>query len=285
MTWIFLGAAALLVVWMALMAWLYMRQSGRIFKPDREILKDPEDAGPGWMRVPLNAPDGVALDAWFKPAEEQNEDRAILFLHGNSGNLSTRLETLRLYASTGLAVLAIDYRGYGRSDGRPSENGIYSDALAAWQWLTGPAGFSPSRILVIGRSLGGPVAAWLAARTNPGALSLESTFSSMPELAQKLYPLLPARILCRFHLDTRGHLARTGCPVLVVHSPEDELIPIVHARRLLETAGSRGRFHGVTGPHAAVSTGAPGHYLRGVGRFVDDVLPAVMRVDGAGTSG
>ena len=285
MTWILLGAAALFVAWMALMAWLYMRQSDQIFRPDRETVRDPADAGPGWERVPMKAADGVALDAWFKPAEDDDEDRAILFLHGNSGNLSTRVDTLRLYAETGLAVLAIDYRGYGRSSGRPSESGLFSDALAAWQWLTGSAGFAPGRILVIGRSLGGPVAAWLAARTSPGALSLESTFSSMPELAQKLYPLLPVRILCRFHLDTRGHLARTGCPVLVVHSPEDELIPIVHARRLLETAGQRGRFHGVTGPHAAVSTGAPGHYLRGLRRFFDDVLPAARRVDRAGASG
>ena len=281
MIWLFLAAAALLLALMALMATLYLRQSERIFRPDRETSKNPRDAGPGWERVPMNTPDSVALDAWYKPADDPEEDRAILFLHGNSGNLSTRVETLKLYASTGLSVLAIDYRGYGRSGGHPSESGIFTDALAAWQWLTGPAGYSPRRILVIGRSLGGPVAAWLAARTGPGALSLESTFSSMPELAQKLYPLLPVRILCRFHLDTRGHLAKTGCPVLVVHSPEDELIPIVHARRLLKTAGQRGRFHGVTGPHAAVSTGAPGHYLRGLRRFIDDVLPARRRVDRA----
>jgi hypothetical protein len=285
MTWLLLGAAALFIAWMALMATLYMRQSARIFRPDRDTRRDPSDAGPGWQRVPMTTPDGVDLDAWYKAAEDAGEDRAILFLHGNSGNLSTRVETLKLYASTGLAVLAIDYRGYGQSGGHPSESGLFSDALTAWQWLTGPAGFRPRRILVIGRSLGGPVAAWLAARSGPGALALESTFSSMPELAQKLYPLLPVRILCRFHLDTRGHLAKTGCPVLVVHSPEDELIPIVHAERLLKTAGRRGRFHGVTGPHAAVSTGAPGHYLRGLRRFIDDVLPAAQRVDRAEMSG
>lgn len=284
MIWIVVVAAIALLGWTGLMGWLYMRQAQRIFKPDTSTHVEPRAAGPGWRRVPLRSADGLHLDAWFCPANP-GEDRAILFLHGNSGNLSTRVDTLRLLATTGLAVLAIDYRGYGRSEGDPNESGLYSDAEAAWNWLTVTGGFAADRILVVGRSLGGPVAAWLAARTRPGALSLESTFSSMPALAKKLYPLLPARILCRFHLDTQGHLSRTRCPVLVVHSPEDELIPIVHARRLLDTAGSRGRFHGVTGPHAAVSTGAPDHYLRGLTRFLEDALPASRLVDRAGASG
>ncbi len=273
-----------MIGWMALMGWLYMRQAQRIFKPDTSTDVEPQAAGPGWRREPLVSADGTRLDAWFCPGHA-GEDRAILFLHGNSGNLSTRVATLQLLARTGFAVLAIDYRGYGRSEGKPNEAGLYADAEAAFAKLTADHGFAPDRLLVVGRSLGGPVAAWLAARTRPGALSLESTFSSMPALAKKLYPLLPARILCRFHLDTQGHLSRTRCPVLVVHSPEDELIPIVHARRLLDTAGNRGRFHGVTGPHAAVSTGAPEHYLRGLSRFVEDVLPARRQVDRAGASG
>src|SRR5665647_1586575 len=128
------------------------------------------------------------------------------------------------------STLIFDYRGYGNSGGAPTEQGTYQDAEAAWRYLTGPRHIPSCRIVVFGESLGGSVAAWLAARQKPAALVIASGFTSVPDLGQQLYPFLPVRWVARIRYDTRENLRTVEAPVLIAHSPEDDIIPFEHGR-------------------------------------------------------
>jgi pimeloyl-ACP methyl ester carboxylesterase len=173
----------------------------------------------------------------------------VLFCHGNAGNIGDWVWAARACRDMGFGFLVFDYRGYGRSTGRPTEEGTYRDARAAWAYLTGEAGLRPAQIVVHGWSLGGAVAAWLAARETPAALVLESPFSSARDMAGRVFPLLPARLLCRFRYDTVASVRQVRCPVLVAHSPHDETIPYAQGLRVFEAAPEPKRFVELGGAH------------------------------------
>jgi fermentation-respiration switch protein FrsA (DUF1100 family) len=223
-----------------LVAFFWIRQESLLFlpgMPSRDHMADPGAIGLDFEVARIRTADGETLDAWFVPASPALPARGtVLFFHGNAGNISHRLDSIRVFHSMGLSVLIPDYRGYGRSTGKPSEAGLYEDARAAWRWLTDERGTPPERIVVFGRSMGGAVAAWLAARVQPAGLIVESTFRSAPRVAAELYPFLPVRALARLSFDAEAELARVGCPVLVVHSREDEIIPYAHGEALRAAA-------------------------------------------------
>jgi len=182
----------------------------------------------------FQATDGARLFGWY--VEAQADRPVILWCHGNAGNVIHRLENLKLLYQLGLSVFLFDYRGYGQSSGEPDEDGSYRDAEAAWQHLTTQRGIKPEHIVVFGESLGASVAAHLAAQHRPGALILASAFTSVPDLAADLYPLLPVRWITRYRYDTRRHLQDMHAPVLVAHSREDEIIPFSHGQSLYDAA-------------------------------------------------
>ena len=211
-----------------------------------------DDTTPAALRLPYDdaripTADGEWLHAWFVPAPDARAT-AVLF-HGNAGNISHRLQWLPMFRQLRLSALLVDYRGYGTSTGKPSEDGTYADADAVWKYLTATRKIPPERIVLIGESLGGAVAAHLAARTTPAALVLHSAFTSVPDLAAELYPFLPARLLSRFDYDTRAALAEVRCPVLVIHSRDDDIVPFEHGRRLFESAPGPKRFIELRGSH------------------------------------
>ena len=161
----------------ALVAFLWLRQDSMLFLPgipSREIVATPADIGLRYEALRLPTADGEALDAWFVPARD--ERAVLLFCHGNAGNISHRLDSLRIFHDLGLSVLIFDYRGFGRSTGRPTEQGTYEDARAAWGYLVEERGIPEAQVVLFGRSLGGSVSTWLAERTRPRALIVESTF-------------------------------------------------------------------------------------------------------------
>lgn len=217
-------------------ALLFLFQDRLAYYPElgREIRSTPREHGMDFEALTLDTADGERLDAWFVPATQAQG--VVLFLHGNAGNLSHRMDSIAMLHRLGYAVLIFDYRGYGRSSGKPSEAGLHRDAERAWQYLTETRGVAPEKIILFGESLGGALAAHLAARQRPGALVLASAFTSVPDLAADLYPWLPVRWLARLRYDTRAALARADCPVLVAHSPDDEIVPFRHGQRLFETA-------------------------------------------------
>jgi len=245
--------------------------------PGREVVATPATIGLRFESVTLATADGERLDAWLVPAAEARA--TLLFCHGNAGNISHRLDSLRLFHDLGLSALIFDYRGYGRSTGTPTEAGTYRDAQAAWQYLTQHRHISPQRIVLFGRSLGAAVAAELATRSAPGALIVESAFTSVPDMAAHLYPYFPARWLARLHYPTRDYLATVSCPVLVVHSREDEIIPFTHGQQLYDAAREPKRLLELHGDHNAGFMIDRDTYLAGLDAFLRDALGEETTLD------
>ena len=189
--------AALLLASYALFALsVFLFQKKYIYQPSKKILKTPADEGLNYENVFFESPVGVKLNGWFYPPETGMP--VVLFCHGNADNISYFIDSAKQLADIGLGVFMFDYRGYGASDGSPSEKGTYLDALAAWDYLIRRKKMKSPDIIVLGRSLGGPIAAYLAAGRRPRALFLESTFTSMPDVAAAVYPYLPVRKFLRY---------------------------------------------------------------------------------------
>lgn len=229
-------------------ALLFLMQDKLAYYPQigREIQTTPREHGLDYQALTLTTADGEQLDAWFVPARGK---AVVLFLHGNAGNISHRIDNITMFHRLGYGVLIFDYRGYGRSTGKPSEEGVYQDAQTAWDHLTRQRGIAPEHIILFGESLGGAVAAWLATREGPGALVLSSAFTSAPELGADLYPWLPTKWLVRMRYDTRNMLTQVTCPVLIAHSPDDEIIPFRHGQKLFDAAAEPKVFLPLTGGH------------------------------------
>ena len=250
---------------------LTLFQSKLVFRPQRDVPQTPAAIRLDFDAVSLTTSDGETLAAWFVPARAPRG--VALFCHGNAGNMSNRLETIDLLRALDLDVLIFDYRGYGESTGKPSEAGTHRDAIAAWRYLTDERGCRPEEIVVIGRSLGGSVAARLAAEKPPAALIVESTFTSIPALASDFYPYLPVRWLCRFSFDTEAALGKVACPVLVVHSREDDLIDFRHGEALYAAARDPKQFLEIRGPHNGGFIESGRTYTKAVEAFLDEYLP------------
>lgn len=255
--------------YLALLILVWLLQGCMIHFPARTMVATPADVGLGYEEVSLDTADGEKLHAWLLPAREKRA--VLLFFHGNAGNISHRLESLRIFHELGLEVLILDYRGYGRSSGRPSEEGLYHDAEAAYDYLTQVQGVAPKRLLVFGRSLGAAVAANLASQRPVGGLILESGFTSVPDLGAQLYPFLPVRLLARYHYDTRDALSKVTGPVLIVHSRDDDIIPFSHGQALYEVAGKSRQFLELGGDHNTGFLHSRESYIRGLEQFLQDL--------------
>lgn len=270
--------------YVAIAAYLYFSQSRLIFLPHlggRELVATPADIGLEYRDVSLEAKDGVRLHGWWVSVPDPRG--VVLFFHGNAGNVSHRLESIEIFANLGLDVLIIDYRGYGQSEGRPSEEGTYLDARSALGYLD-RNGWPREQVMVFGRSLGGAVAAWLGAREPVGGVVIESAFASVPDMAAKLYPWLPVRWLSRFHYDTEKAVSRTSNPILVVHSPEDEIIPFDQGRKVFAATKGKGEFLEIAGGHNDGFLVSGAVYTDGIDRFVTETLGPVKTATNSSNS-
>ena len=227
---LFSALGVLLAVYIIIGTFLYFYQHRLIFYPIREILATPSQIGLAYQNVRFRTSDDLELAGWFIAGDKEGE--VVLFCHGNAGNISHRLDAIRIFHELGLGVLIFDYRGYGESEGVPSEQGTYLDGGAAWEYLTAERGLPANKIIVFGRSLGGAVAARLCVEENPFACILESTFTSLPKLAASFYPIYPTEFICRIRYDTLSLVTAIGCPLLIVHSRDDEIIPFEHGQNL-----------------------------------------------------
>lgn len=268
MIWHILGILAAAYVGLALV--LYLFQTRLVFYPEtgREIIATPGQAGLPYEDLRLTTADGIVLHGWYVPAAQARG--TVLFLHGNAGNISHRIDTLQMLHRLGYSTLIFDYRGYGNSGGTPSERGTYRDAEAAWRYLTEQRHVPSCRIVLFGESLGGAVGAWLAARQKPAALVIASGFTSVPDLARHFYPYLPVRWLARLRYDTRESLRAVAAPVLIAHSPEDEIIPFGHGSALFAAANPPKRFLELAGGHNDGFIFMRESWIKTLGDFLDE---------------
>lgn len=192
----------------------------------------------------------VQVVGWFFPSDQAapGSDQVVLLCHGNAGNISHRLPLCQALLRTGVAVCCFDYRGYGLSTGKPSEQGTYQDAMAVQEWLV-RRGFESRRIIAWGESLGGGVAAELAQRGAAGGLVLQSSFTSIPDVGRELFPWLPVRWIASIHYNTAAKLAALRVPVLILHSRTDSIIPYAHGEKLFAAAREPKVFADITGDH------------------------------------
>ena len=227
---------------------MFVLQPWIVFKPSRDMRGDPGEIGEAFEDVFLTTAAGVRIHGWWV-APAAAPTKLILYFPGSIGNLSHELSTIRYLVSFGAAVLAVDYPGFGRSQGRPSERGTYQTAEAAWNYAVISKGWRPADVVLFGRSLGVAVAARLAVRCHCQALVCHGGFTSVPDLAAKAYPLLPARYFCFFRFNTRKSIRRSRCPVLVLHSQGDTVIPFYHGEALFDAAPEPKRLIPMVGDH------------------------------------
>ena len=257
-------------VYLLLVLMLYLLQGRMVFLsdlPGRALTASPNDIGLDYEDVSLTTRDNEVLHGWYVPAK--NPAGVVLFLHGNAGNISHRLDSIKIFHELDLDVLIIDYRGYGQSSGSASEQGTYLDAQAAWDYLVDKRGIAPGKIVIFGRSLGAAVASWLAARTTPGAVILESSFSSGVDMAGRLYPFLPTRLITRLKYPVKEYVKQISSPLLVVHSQQDEIIPFDMGQSVFAAAPEPKEMLVLSGDHNGGFLLNRSRYLAAIGEFLE----------------
>ena len=233
----------------AVVALVFLFQSRLVYYPEvgREVAVTPKSYGLAFEPAEIRTADGETLQAWWVPAD--NARGIVLFFHGNAGNISHRLDYLLMFNRLHYSTLIVDYRGYGGSTGRPSEEGTYRDAEAAWEYLRHSRSVRPRDLIIAGESLGGAVATWLAAKVQPRAVLLHSTFTSVNDLGAGVYWFLPVRLISRMGYDNVANLGRVRAPVFVAHSRDDDIIPYSHGRKVFESAPEPKTFLEMRGGH------------------------------------
>jgi uncharacterized protein len=250
----------------AMLRWFEHRQ---VYHPYRDWDAKGDDLRRPCEDVRLVTTDGLRLSGWYflAAANSPRSQLAVLVCHGNGGNISHRLELYAALLETGVNVFAFDYRGYGRSEGRPDEDGTYCDAQAAYAWLV-QRGFTPDAIVVFGESLGGGVATELARREVVAGLILQSTFTSIPDLGAELFPFLPVRWIAKIRYDTHSKLPLLSRPLLVMHSRADGLIPFRHAERNFAAANEPKCLWEIEGDHNDALDADRARFIAGIEGFL-----------------
>lgn len=262
----FFYISAMIAIYFAQALFIYAPQM-----PTRDLVATPADLGLEFETLNLLTPDNERINGWYIPGTSKAE-KTVLFLHGNAGNISHRLETIKIFNQLGFNFLIFDYRGFGMSTGKPSEMGTYLDADTAWKYLTEEKNVSPKEVIIVGRSLGGGVAAELAKKIQPAMLILESTFTSMPEVSAKHYPFMPTDLIVKHRYETNKKLKDIHCPILFTHSRKDEVIPFEHSQRNFAAANEPKQFIELHGGHGSGFLLSKNIYLKGLQKAFSEML-------------
>jgi fermentation-respiration switch protein FrsA (DUF1100 family) len=248
--------------------WRLRFENRFVYFPTRELVATPADYGLRYEEVALVTRDNVKLASW---ALLTSEDAPwLIYFHGNGENVSRYLPFTRQLVAMGLNVLMLEYRGYGASEGTPSEAGLYRDAEAAYTHLL-EQGVDPSRIALYGFSLGSGVATHLAANAEVAAVVLEAPFTSVPDVARSIYRIVPTRLM-RNRFDSASRIDRIGAPLLVLHARDDRVVPFAQGRALFERAEDPKALFELSGDHLAMLAGGQGEALGVLESFLKGYL-------------
>lgn len=241
-----------------------------IYFPICELAGYPTDYGMPYRDAHFSAEDGVPLHGWFVPRPGARQ--TILILHGNGGNISHRLGWMRMLHDLGANVMIFDYRGYGRSGGRPNEEGLYRDARAAYRWWAQEYAKDRGALILLGESLGGAVAVHLASEVAVDGLILQSTFTNAWDMAKTILPLGLLQPLTGVRFDSASAIGGIRCPKLFIHGDRDSIVPFKLGRRLYERASPPKEFYVVPGAdHNDLLETAGPEYARRLGAFLSSV--------------
>ena len=229
-------------------AFFYIRylEKKAVFYPFKEITSVPDDIGIGYEDIYFKTEDGVKLNGWFVKASE--DAPVMIFFHGNAGNISGRLGRIDVFHRMGISVFIIDYRGFGLSEGVPTEQGMYLDAQAAFDYLNTREDVDQSKVFVYGVSLGGAAAVDLASKREVNGLIIDSSFSSGADMAKIIFPGVPS-FLIRTKMDNLNKIRNIKAPKLIIHSTEDRTVPYELGRKLFDAASEPKKFLKIVGNH------------------------------------
>lgn len=243
-----------------------------VYFPAKELEGNPSLLGLEYQDLEIAAEDGVRLHGWFVP--RPGAQHTLLIFHGNAGNVSHRLGWIRLLHELNAHVMIIDYRGYGRSEGKPFEKGLYLDALAAYGWWKRERAADKSKLVLIGESLGGSVAVDLAARVPVDGIVLQATFTTAWDMAKTVMPIGLLQPLTGVKFDSASKIRGIGCPKLFIHGNRDEIVPFRLGRRLYELAAPPKEFYEVSGAgHNDLIDTAGIEYLNRLRSFLEMIGP------------
>ncbi|MBL1140982.1 MAG: alpha/beta hydrolase [Proteobacteria bacterium] len=260
----------LLSTWLSLNIMFHFFQSNFIYFPDNTVVTTPDYLSLDYEDLTLKTNDGIELNAWWIP--NPNARATLLFFHGNAGNISHRLGSINIFHKLGLSVFIIDYRGYGKSTGKPTEKGTYIDAETAWNYLIKEKNVKPDNIIIFGRSLGGAIAAWLAEKHQATGLIIESSFTSIAEIGKHYYPYLPTSLLARIKYPSINRMQNIHSPVLVIHSATDEIVPYKFGQDLFNAANEPKTFLDIQGNHNDGYMFSGNTYINGLNHFISGIV-------------
>ena len=271
---LFIIVIAFLVLYSLASGMLYLKQDELVYKVNavnQKINNTPRSIGLEYDEVTLTTADKVRLHAWYVPVKQSRA--TVLYMHGNASNISHCLDSIAMLHAMQLNTFIFDYRGFGQSEGIPNEAGTYLDADAAWDFLRTQKNLSSKQVIVYGRSLGGAIATYIADKNPPCLLILESTFTSVPDLGSERYPWLPVRWLAKIKYDSLQRISHIKAPLLVMHSPQDSVIPYLHGERLFAKASSPKQWLQLAGGHGHGYQSTQG-YAATLSQFIQQYLPS-----------
>lgn len=240
-----------------------------VFYPNKKIEITPDSLNITFEDVYIKTKDNLKINGWFIPV--QGAQYTILFFHGNAGNLQDRIEKIIMFKELGVSVFIIDYRGYGRSQGKPSEQGLYLDAQAAYDYLVNQRNIKPSQIILFGESLGTAVAIDLATKVKLAGLILEGAFSRGKDMAKVIYPYLPRFFFSNIY-DSLTKIKKINCPKLFIHSKDDEIVPFSLAEKLFSTAPEPKKLIVMRGTHNEAFFVSQSDFVSSIAEFIKERL-------------
>jgi uncharacterized protein len=217
--------------YLSILVYLYLYQRRLLYLPNTTLLSATDYHLSGIENIVLTALDETKITCWYYPTTSGNQHKIILYFHGNKGHIGDRAGKLQQFINQGFGVLAVSYRGYGSSEGFPTEMGLYADGRAAMQFLRFQK-IPGHQIILYGESLGSGIATQLATEFDISALILEAPYTSMVNVAQEHYPLIPIKYLLKDIFDSESKISKVTAPVLIFHGECDDVIPIHHGKKL-----------------------------------------------------